>query len=1473
MTYNFSGLAGEAPQVDVPPGQPANGTATPIVRSANLGSASSSNQFAANQWGSGATIDLTKYFSFSIQANSGFVMTLNTLNFTLTYTGTGPSRWVVRSSLDGFANNIGDEIVSSGTGSIHSITLPIAFANIAASTNVEFRIYGYGASGTTGAGRLSALNLQGSIAFPDTDPPSLVSVSSVSATQVAVLFSEAIQTTSAQNTANYGLAGNTVTAAAQDGGNPARVVLTLANSLLSGEDYTLQVQNVQDIAGNAMGLASLSFRHYTFTDNFSDGDFTNNPTWSGTTADFTVENGELRLNASVAGQSYLTLPLDQADEWIFKVRLTFEPSNTNQARIYLVSNTANLSSPDLRGYYIRIGENGANDPIELYRQDGSNSTLLIRGPLGQVAVNPNITIRVARSQTGIWAISADPSGGFNFSSNTGTATDATYVPTGFFGFLAIYTITNANRFYFDNVVLLDRVPPTVLSVTQNAARGLLVRFSEPVAQASAQNVANYSVNNGLGNPTSAVQSGDNPAEVSLTFGQDFSASTQNTLTVQNIVDRSTNPAPNTMTVAQNLDFSLDNTAPSLLRVRVIGTNQLAVIFSEPVAQASAQNTANYSLEGVGNPSTAVQNTTRRDSVVLTWGNEYEDLRSYTLTVQNIADAVGNTLTNATANFTYFAPYTPVAGDVIINEIMAAPSPVVGQPNAEYVELYNRTPRSLDLSRWRLEGASTSTGNFGNNVSIPPNGYLLLTANGNRALFSGNVVGWGGTSTTILTNSGKELVLQNQAGEDIDRVTYSEEWHTSSEKQNGGWALERINPETPCSGANNWTSSTSPSGGTPLAQNAVFSTAPDLSAPRVRSVIVVSATEIIIRFDKRMDAATLNAVGNYSINPTINIQSATAIPTAFESVRLILATPLVQGQVYSLALSSLKDCPGNDLPATTQDFGLGFSPQYQEVVMTEIMSNPNPVVGLPALNFIEIYNRSDKLLSLEGCRLNTGGSANDGVIQGLSLLPGEYALICASSSVTALQRFGKVVGVSNFSLTIGGRTLVLKNANNQLLHTVSYRQGWYGASEKRNGGWTLEMIDTDYPCVEQPNWLPSENASGGTPNRPNSVRASKPDLTPPTVRNVFARSADTVQVYFNEKMDSLSLVNGQYTLNNGASLSLISVRFPDAGSVVLRVSPALQARTSYTLTVRNVRDCSGNVIADQNSGTFGIPEPADSSDIILNEILFNARTGSSKFVELYNRSEKYISLRGWQLANVNSSGVVANQRQITTDLLVIGPRSYLVLSDDPSSVKAQYPRGKEETFFELNLPSYAQSRGSFILLNPRNRVWERFDYDERMHNPLVDNRRGVSLERISFSAPSNEGRSWQSAATRENFATPGYLNSQSVEGRSLVAAGTVTIEPRAITPDGDGHNDFATISYRVERNGRLGRIQIYDSNGLLVRDIASSDLLGVEGFYVWDGTDNQGQKVRMGYYVVFVEVFDADGVRQLIKEKIAVGARF
>jgi len=160
------------------------------------------------------------------------------------------------------------------------------------------------------------------------------------------------------------------------------------------------------------------FVHAQLLEDFSDGDFTNNPTWSGDASQFIVNASlQLQLNSSGTGVSSLSAPLNLASldsmEWNCYIRQSFSPSSSNYGRVYLVSDQANLEGP-LNGYYLQFGEALSNDAVELFCQTGSTSTSVCRGTNGQIANSFILGVRVTRSASGLWSLYVDASGGTNY---------------------------------------------------------------------------------------------------------------------------------------------------------------------------------------------------------------------------------------------------------------------------------------------------------------------------------------------------------------------------------------------------------------------------------------------------------------------------------------------------------------------------------------------------------------------------------------------------------------------------------------------------------------------------------------------------------------------------------------------------------------------------------------------------------------------------------------------------------------------------------------------------------------------------------------------------------------------------------------------------------------------------------------------------------------------------------------------------
>lgn len=126
---------------------------------------------------------------------------------------------------------------------------------------------------------------------------------------------------------------------------------------------------------------------------------------------------------------------------------------------------------------------------------------------------------------------------------------------------------------------VDVTPPTVSSATALTATSVRVTFSEPVSQATAQNVANYTI---VGNTiSSAVLSGGNI--VTLTLGTALTPSTNYTLTVNGVADITS--TPNVMTVAQDfvINFVVNNVANiAELKTKVADNTTVYTLNSEAI---------------------------------------------------------------------------------------------------------------------------------------------------------------------------------------------------------------------------------------------------------------------------------------------------------------------------------------------------------------------------------------------------------------------------------------------------------------------------------------------------------------------------------------------------------------------------------------------------------------------------------------------------------------------------------------------------------------------------------------------------------------------------------------------------------------------------------------------------------------------------------------------------------------------------
>jgi hypothetical protein len=552
--------------------------------------------------------------------------------------------------------------------------------------------------------------------------------------------------------------------------------------------------------------------------------------------------------------------------------------------------------------------------------------------------------------------------------------------------------------------------------------------------------------------------------------------------------------------------------------------------------------------------------------------------------------------------------------------------------------------------------------------------------------------------------------------------------------------------------------------------------------------------------------------------------------------------------------------------------LAQTPARFDVVIDEIMADPLPQIGLPNAEFIELKNVSGRDLNLSGWRLSTS-SATSGAFPNYILPADSFLIITSTSNSSSFASFGRVVGIPSFtSLANDGTVLSLTSKEGVTVHSISYTLNWYQNAVKEDGGWTLEMVDTKNPCEGMNNWKASLDPAGGTPGKKNSVDGTNNDLTPPQLLNTYSIDSETIVAIFDEPLDSTSAsIAGNYSLNNNSVISALA-QPPLFDRVMIKLATSLQQKTIYTLTANNVQDCKGNVIAAFNKAKTGVAEEATTSDVIINEILFDPRPNDFDYVELYNKSNKVLDASKIYIANRNSSGTVSSVKKLSERPFYIFPGDYIVVTEDAASLMKEYLVQNPSTVLEISsLPSYPDDKGTVVITNSQGEVVDEVSYSDKWHFALISDAEGVALERVDPTGASQDAGNWHSAASTAGYGTPTYKNSQYKQAETINA--TIDVKPGIFSPDNDGYEDIATISYQVEESGYVANITIFNSSGKAVRYFVKNATLGLKGSWNWDGLDEKAQKLPIGTYVIYAEIFNLQGKKKQFKNTVVLGRKF
>lgn len=558
------------------------------------------------------------------------------------------------------------------------------------------------------------------------------------------------------------------------------------------------------------------------------------------------------------------------------------------------------------------------------------------------------------------------------------------------------------------------------------------------------------------------------------------------------------------------EVEIDNTPPKLTDLNLFRDEGFTLSFDKQLDVETATNLNNYTISPDLGISLIMQSG--KDVTLLVSDNLVNN-QIYEIVVEGITDLFGNLIVPVTRSIEYLDFIEAEPRELVINEILYRRLQA-GAP--EFVEIFNRTDKNINLSEWTLSDASSKV-LLPSGLIIRGNSYVVFTDTQSFAADNDNVIymsDWPG-----LSNNGDAVVLKNGSGTVIDSLFYRPDWGNNTQ----GVSIERKDPAALSIDRSNWAPSTAEFGSTPAAENTRFEI--DATPPTIIFANLFHPDSLEVQFSKFVNLninQEANQVARTNQIATIlseyqNTQfliNGTSADILFynplQANRIILNGSNVQaGEAVSITIRNLSDFQGNvtseqSIPVA-QPIGEG------DLIFNEIMFNPisNPTDGLPDQSeYIEIYNTRSYAVSLEGIFLHNQPDENNQITRieltntvskwipsnGFVVVYPETDQVQLSNSRTGrffeldsdTDIFGLRANRTSLSLTNSGRQVYLADSSRNVIDMVDYSPAWHNPNLISTQGISLERINPNFDTNDSANWGSNTNRLGGTPARQNTL---------------------------------------------------------------------------------------------------------------------------------------------------------------------------------------------------------------------------------------------------------------------------------------------------------------------------------------------------------------------------------------------------
>jgi len=556
--------------------------------------------------------------------------------------------------------------------------------------------------------------------------------------------------------------------------------------------------------------------------------------------------------------------------------------------------------------------------------------------------------------------------------------------------------------------------------------------------------------------------------------------------------------------------------------------------------------------------------------------------------------------------------------------------------------------------------------------------------------------------------------------------------------------------------------------------------------------------------------------------------------------------------------------------------------YGQIIFSEVMFD---VAGADYNDeFIELYNISSAAVDLKGWQFSDSSSSDwlTDAGMGLIIAPFRFAVILDHSYFDHSTTYDEIIPDSTLIITISDNAFGSNGLSNShgerisLINSSGDTVQNYKYSVDNKPGYSDEKIILNADNSSE-NWANSLR-QGGTPGFRNSVTPYDLDLG--FTRNALdfhpalaLKSGQTVhislyltntglrdyqnnveiKIWLDVQRDSLLQPNEPLIFNEKFNINLGF----DADTLIHVDWPAGRPGR-YALSARLSSAADQNAFNDFCAKEMTVLESKES--LVVNEIKFLTEENQPQWLELYNKGAAPLCLLNWAIADEKDTLLIDS-------CFFISPGQYKVIAAD-SGLCARYAVPDSLVCIYKKLPHFNKDGDAIYLLNPGLGWVEQLNYNKNWLEG--EDARKPSLERINPQLDSRIPENW-GPCTAAKEATPAKVNSifTPLQSRKL----KLSVTPNPFSPDGDGFEDYTVISLNAPSPTARARMEIFDILGRKVRTLLDNRFVGSHYTVVWNGRSDGGTKVRMGIYIIYLQLInDRNGLLNEQKETVVVAGK-